>query len=609
MTPNPYKTLNVPKDATLATIRSAHRKLVLLCHPDKVQDETAKKIKGEQFHLVQQAYEILSDETRRRRYDARVKLAELREERADMMDDRAPPRRSNEYSPKTTHSPAFAEMRNGREYVEVKPRTARYEDEGDVFSQRFAGERVRRFEERNYDDRYGEPPPRKSSGRGPDEKKKYRDREADEIERERNERRSREAKAQQESLLRDQARRRDKDTKRDRETKSSEKFYPAWTTEFDPESDVDRYPGSGRGDQKAKRNAEHSRRGSREEPPRRGSKAKDYDETNSLDEKLNDTYRYISKSREAMDAEPIRPRRSRTGSVVDRTPPPPPPAPRPSDGGRKSSRRSPHERTSSPPKKSNKDKRVAEIVDPPSSRKPSMPTTKSDQKGLKGLFSSSRKEQDPRKEPQRASTAYQPSPETKHSSPEIRKPAMRRAETMPINQSRRADAAPSTPSHLRKSKAPPSDSSDVSSDTSDSDSDATPEILPPRQTKYKVSKDAAERPRIIPVVAEPEDYRSSREPSPKTARRSTERPPPARSSTTWTPPTTKRSTSYATPDDKPSPRGKLHRADTERPTPPKHKPNGASLFGAIDSDDPRSPRAYPMDEMRQPRPYSQSQRV
>jgi curved DNA-binding protein CbpA len=78
--PDPYLALGVSKDAFLPEIRSAHRKLVLKCHPDKVQDAALKAIKQDEFQKVQQAYELLSDETRRLQYDEQVKLIELRKE-------------------------------------------------------------------------------------------------------------------------------------------------------------------------------------------------------------------------------------------------------------------------------------------------------------------------------------------------------------------------------------------------------------------------------------------------------------------------------------------------------------------------------------------------
>ena len=78
--PDPYKALGVAKDAKLPEIRSAHRKLVIKCHPDKVQDAALKAEKQDEFHKVQQAYELLSDDTKRLQYDEQVKLFELRKE-------------------------------------------------------------------------------------------------------------------------------------------------------------------------------------------------------------------------------------------------------------------------------------------------------------------------------------------------------------------------------------------------------------------------------------------------------------------------------------------------------------------------------------------------
>ncbi|PTB63487.1 DnaJ-domain-containing protein [Trichoderma citrinoviride] len=78
--PDHYKVLGVNKDAQVAEIRLAYRKLVLKCHPDKVQDPALKAQKQEEFQKVQQAYELLTDEEERRKYDDQVKLAELKEQ-------------------------------------------------------------------------------------------------------------------------------------------------------------------------------------------------------------------------------------------------------------------------------------------------------------------------------------------------------------------------------------------------------------------------------------------------------------------------------------------------------------------------------------------------
>ncbi|KAF8254059.1 DnaJ-domain-containing protein [Wilcoxina mikolae CBS 423.85] len=65
---DPYAILNVPSTSTAAEIRSAYRKLALKCHPDKVpvaERDTAHA----KFQELAFAYAILSDETRRKRYD------------------------------------------------------------------------------------------------------------------------------------------------------------------------------------------------------------------------------------------------------------------------------------------------------------------------------------------------------------------------------------------------------------------------------------------------------------------------------------------------------------------------------------------------------------
>ncbi|KAI4864941.1 DnaJ-domain-containing protein [Hypoxylon rubiginosum] len=92
--PDPYKTLGVSKDAQLGEIRQAHRKLVLRCHPDKVQDPKLKEDKQREFQQVQQAYELLSNDTERARYDDKVRLEELRRDRGMTSTSASSPRTS-----------------------------------------------------------------------------------------------------------------------------------------------------------------------------------------------------------------------------------------------------------------------------------------------------------------------------------------------------------------------------------------------------------------------------------------------------------------------------------------------------------------------------------
>lgn len=78
--PDPYVALGVPKDSTAAVVKTTYRKLALKYHPDKVKEESQKAEAADQFHKIQTAYEILGDEDRRARYDAQVRLIELRKD-------------------------------------------------------------------------------------------------------------------------------------------------------------------------------------------------------------------------------------------------------------------------------------------------------------------------------------------------------------------------------------------------------------------------------------------------------------------------------------------------------------------------------------------------
>lgn len=66
--PSLYKVLGVKKKATQAEIKKAYRKLAVKYHPDKCSD--GKELCEDKFKEVANAYEILSDEQQRKRYDA-----------------------------------------------------------------------------------------------------------------------------------------------------------------------------------------------------------------------------------------------------------------------------------------------------------------------------------------------------------------------------------------------------------------------------------------------------------------------------------------------------------------------------------------------------------
>ncbi|KIW99763.1 uncharacterized protein Z518_10691 [Rhinocladiella mackenziei CBS 650.93] len=72
---NPYAVLQVSQSATADEVKSAYRKLALKHHPDKVRPED-RETAHKTFQEIAFAYAILSDERRRKRYDATGNTAE-----------------------------------------------------------------------------------------------------------------------------------------------------------------------------------------------------------------------------------------------------------------------------------------------------------------------------------------------------------------------------------------------------------------------------------------------------------------------------------------------------------------------------------------------------
>ena len=61
-----YDVLGIKRNATQDEIRRAHRKLVRQYHPDVNRNNPQM---GEKFKEVQEAYDVLSDKTKRAQYD------------------------------------------------------------------------------------------------------------------------------------------------------------------------------------------------------------------------------------------------------------------------------------------------------------------------------------------------------------------------------------------------------------------------------------------------------------------------------------------------------------------------------------------------------------
>jgi DnaJ-class molecular chaperone len=65
-----YEVLGVARSANADEIKRAHRKLALQYHPDRNKEKSA----ASRFAEIQQAYEVLSDEDKRRRYDEFIRI-------------------------------------------------------------------------------------------------------------------------------------------------------------------------------------------------------------------------------------------------------------------------------------------------------------------------------------------------------------------------------------------------------------------------------------------------------------------------------------------------------------------------------------------------------
>jgi len=79
---NPYEALSLERSATADEIKSAYRKAALKHHPDKASEED-KDSAHQKFQEIALAYAILSDEKRRKRYDATGNTQETLDEDDD----------------------------------------------------------------------------------------------------------------------------------------------------------------------------------------------------------------------------------------------------------------------------------------------------------------------------------------------------------------------------------------------------------------------------------------------------------------------------------------------------------------------------------------------
>ncbi|KAK6360884.1 hypothetical protein TWF730_007000 [Orbilia blumenaviensis] len=72
--PDWYGALELTREATASSIRTAYKRLAFQYHPDKTLDEKLKPEMTKRFTQIQEAYEVLSDSRRRREYDEDLTL-------------------------------------------------------------------------------------------------------------------------------------------------------------------------------------------------------------------------------------------------------------------------------------------------------------------------------------------------------------------------------------------------------------------------------------------------------------------------------------------------------------------------------------------------------
>lgn len=431
--PDPYKALGLPRDADIATIKKTYKKLALSCHPDKVTDESLKQQKQEEFHKINQAYELLSNEASRQRYDDEYKLEQLRKEKLS---------------------------RGGAKVADPTMRSARYEVRTQApAGATFSAPTAHRYEEhkpsRAYDDRYYEERPRKPDSYDPYAKPSSSSRSS----------REKEIPIKITRVYPDRTR---SDHKKKEERRDRERRYESAEDESDEKA---RYEAGYRRRseeadartkaESARRKADEQRRSYDDKSDRRSYEEK-VDRTRKLSDLENNAVRYIHRTK----AEAERPSPGRSGSSRDVRPEYYESRSRRerADAPRRSSAR-PKEHTSSSGR--DRDRKGIEIVDWEGDLK--MPSFKHSSSSPADLHV-------PPHVPQRSYTESSRDHRRKEPSPT---PKFRRSETMPTvsHSARRPEVTVPPSSGLRESVA--------ARDSGASSPETYPTIPPPSSSKTK----------------------------------------------------------------------------------------------------------------------------
>jgi len=136
---DPYHVLGVDKSADAITVKKAYRKLALAKHPDKCTDDALKQTRTDEFQLLNEAYDILGDDDKRKRHDALVKLDALKREKASMGGPPRPFQRSSTFHSGYSTGPIPAYTSRGPVNVEDRaPRFTSDDDDSPTYPRRYA---------------------------------------------------------------------------------------------------------------------------------------------------------------------------------------------------------------------------------------------------------------------------------------------------------------------------------------------------------------------------------------------------------------------------------------------------------------------------------------
>ncbi|KAI1099819.1 DnaJ-domain-containing protein [Jackrogersella minutella] len=222
---DPYKVLGVPKDAQLPEIRAARGKLALKCHPDKVQDAKLKEEKQREFQEVQEAYELLSNEVERTRYDNKVRLEELRRDRGMTSTSTSSPRSSKRHETKyydvreaEPRPTTFTSSTSHNVYGHTPP--SRSWDE-EIYARRFDEKPRHARKTASYE--YDREKARKDEDRRRRDEEKEWNREKEKAREREKEIKEMERQREREALLKERGREREREKEREKEKEASKK--------------------------------------------------------------------------------------------------------------------------------------------------------------------------------------------------------------------------------------------------------------------------------------------------------------------------------------------------------------------------------------------------